>query len=155
MSFHDRGLRRHGPILVVGAPRRSFGYAFGAPPRVSYLQKELYEEAIQAFRAGMARSEHLDMKAYLGYTLALAGRTNEAREILDELRVESAKRYVPPDYLGLIHLGLDERNTAFEWLDRALTARVWSLAYLNVDPIYDVVRSDERFKRLLRAVDLP
>ena len=28
------GLRRHGPISVVGAPRRSYGYAFVAPPRI-------------------------------------------------------------------------------------------------------------------------
>jgi hypothetical protein len=28
------GCRRHGPVSVVGAPRRSYGYAFGAPPRI-------------------------------------------------------------------------------------------------------------------------
>src|SRR5687768_10068701 len=31
---HIRGLRWHGPISVVGAPRRSYGYAFVAPPRI-------------------------------------------------------------------------------------------------------------------------
>src|SRR5687768_16678994 len=31
---HVRGLRWHGPISVVGAPRRSYGYAFIAPPRI-------------------------------------------------------------------------------------------------------------------------
>ena len=28
------GLRRDGPISVVGAPRRSYGYAVVAPPRI-------------------------------------------------------------------------------------------------------------------------
>jgi hypothetical protein len=30
----DCGLGRHGPISVVGAPRRSYGYAVVAPPRI-------------------------------------------------------------------------------------------------------------------------
>ena len=30
MIIHGRGLRRHGPIFVVDAPRRSLGYAFVA-----------------------------------------------------------------------------------------------------------------------------
>jgi hypothetical protein len=34
MSLLVRGLRRHGPIFVVDAPRRSDGYAFVASPRI-------------------------------------------------------------------------------------------------------------------------
>jgi len=29
---HGRRLRRHSPVSIVGAPRRSYGYAFVAPP---------------------------------------------------------------------------------------------------------------------------
>ena len=32
MDLGDRGLGRHGPSSVVGAPRRSSGYAVVAPP---------------------------------------------------------------------------------------------------------------------------
>jgi len=34
MILRGRGLGRHGPISVVGSPRRSYGYAFGEPPRI-------------------------------------------------------------------------------------------------------------------------
>ena len=34
MTLRDRGLGRHGPASFVGAPRRSLGYAFVAPPRI-------------------------------------------------------------------------------------------------------------------------
>ena len=34
MILQGSGLRRHGPIFVVGVPRRSLGYAFVAPPRI-------------------------------------------------------------------------------------------------------------------------
>ncbi len=36
----DCGLGRHGPISVVGAPRRSYGYAVVAPPRNSREPRE-------------------------------------------------------------------------------------------------------------------
>jgi len=32
MNLGGRGLGRHGPASVVGAPRRSYGYDFVAPP---------------------------------------------------------------------------------------------------------------------------
>ncbi len=34
MSFTGEGWWRQGPVPFVGTPRRSHGYAFGAPPRV-------------------------------------------------------------------------------------------------------------------------
>ena len=34
MILRDCGLRRHGPVSVVEAPRRSFGYAVVASPRI-------------------------------------------------------------------------------------------------------------------------
>ena len=34
IDLRSHGLGRHGPIFVVGPPRRSLGYAFGKPPRI-------------------------------------------------------------------------------------------------------------------------
>ena len=34
MNLHVGGLRWHGPISVVGAPSRSYGYGVVAPPRI-------------------------------------------------------------------------------------------------------------------------
>ena len=34
IDLEGRGLGRHGPIFVVGSPRRSLGYAVGKPPGI-------------------------------------------------------------------------------------------------------------------------
>ena len=54
-----------------------------------------------------------------------------------------------------MHTGLDQRDLAFEWLDRALEKRSSWMVWLNVEPMLDSVRSDSRFGHLVRMVGLP
>ena len=64
-------------------------------------------------------------------------------------------RYVPPYASALVYLGLDERDKAFEWLNKALVARDVHLIYLPVDPKWDEYRSDPRFVDLLAKCGFP
>jgi hypothetical protein len=56
---------------------------------------------------------------------------------------------VPPYALALVFAGLDERDAAFEWLERALAVKDVHLAFLTVDPKWDRYRDDPRFKAVL------
>ncbi len=93
--------------------------------------------------------------AMLGHAQALAGQAKEARAGLKELKKLSAQHYVPPVRVGLIHAALEEKQQAFEWLEKAYRERSHWLLFLNVDPIFDPLRSDPRFRDLLRRVGLP
>jgi TolB-like protein/DNA-binding winged helix-turn-helix (wHTH) protein/tetratricopeptide (TPR) repeat protein len=116
----------------------------------TYEQLGQYESALDAL-ATAARFSGDNSKAISlrGYTLAKAGRAQEARDVLQALEVVSEKRYVPPYALALVHAGLGERDAAFQWLDRARTARDVHLIFLTVDPKWDAYRSDPRFIELL------
>lgn len=57
--------------------------------------------------------------------------------------------------LAMIHIGLGETDNAFAWLEKALDARDWQMALLNVEPLFDSVRSDRRFAALVERVGLP
>ena len=84
-----------------------------------------------------------------GYLLATLGRDGEAREVLRTLEQRSREGYVPSTGLALVHAGLGERDRAFEWLEKAFTARDVHLVFLPVDPRWDAYRADPRFVALV------
>jgi len=51
-------------------------------------------------------------------------------------------------------MGLGEQDRAIEWLDRAVTERSYGVGGINSDPIFDPLRSNPRFKKLLRRIGL-
>lgn len=64
-------------------------------------------------------------------------------------------RYVSSLYNATIHLGLGENSMALDGADQAYKERNDRLLYLGVDPIADPLRSDPRFRTLLRRIGLP
>ena len=73
----------------------------------------------------------------------------QARDVLRELEERSRERYVSPYNIMLIHLGLGDREPALEWLGRALEDRSGLLWQTPVEPRFDAVRDDSRFKDLI------
>lgn len=119
----------------------------------AYEQKGMCEEAVTEFqKAGALSEENTDALASLGCVLALLGRTDEASSILAELSEMSARQYVSPYNMALLHLHLGAEEEAFIWLDRAYCERAEWMIYLGVDPRFDGLRADARFKRLLRRI---
>ena len=109
-----------------------------------------HEPALEALsRAARLSGDNSKAVSLQGYVLGRAGRRQEARQRLKALAGLSRKRFVPPYALALIHAGLDERDQAFEWLDRAVDVHDVHLIYLTVDPKWDPYRADPRFEALL------
>ncbi len=90
----------------------------------------------------------------LAYTYAVSGNRADALKILEGLKARSRKTYVSPAHIATVYAGLGEKDQAFEWLERAYTARSRSLAWLNVAREWDGLRSDPRFTALLAKVGL-
>jgi DNA-binding winged helix-turn-helix (wHTH) protein/TolB-like protein/tetratricopeptide (TPR) repeat protein len=84
-----------------------------------------------------------------GYVLAKAGRTTEARAVLDELKARRPGRYVPSYAIALVQAGLGDREALFQSLEAAFTANDVHLVFLPVDPKWDQYRNDPRFQALL------
>ena len=118
-------------------------------------QQGRYEEALshleESVRLGGTSVNHL---AILAYVNGLAGRTDEARRLLLEIRAQAARGYASPIWSALAHLGLSEVDAAFEWLDRAFEERDGSLILVTASPEFDPLRSDPRFRALLERMGL-
>jgi hypothetical protein len=87
--------------------------------------------------------------------MAVSGDAAGGRKALRELQHLNGPRYISPLYFAAVYSGLGEKSKALDWLDKAYEERNDRLIYLGVDPISDPLRSEERFRDLLRRVGLP
>jgi tetratricopeptide (TPR) repeat protein len=120
---------------------------------LAYEQKGMYEEAISEFQRSrtLSATRPLDSGS-LGYAYALAGRPAEARQIVTKASEGWPQAYFPALDIALVYVGLNEKDLAFEWLEKAVEEHSPWLIHLNVDPRFDPIRSDPRFTRLVRRV---
>ena len=88
------------------------------------------------------------------HNLACAGRPDEARALLDQLRAMDGC-YVPATSLARIHAALGEAEDAFRCLDRADALRDDWLLLMDGWPRFEGIRHDPRFAALRRRIRLP
>jgi len=117
-----------------------------------YAEKGMYEEAIKAHqRAGVVDRA---WKYALGRTYAMAGRQDEARQVLAELEVDST----PWDtwFIAQIYAVLGEKDEAFRWLEAAYgPPRHHYLPWISYPPAFKPLHDDPRFGDLLRRMNFP
>jgi serine/threonine protein kinase/Tfp pilus assembly protein PilF len=115
-----------------------------------------FEEAIAEGEKGVRSSGGSPLiRAALAQSLGAAGKTKEAREILDDLLRMTEKKYVAPYFFSGIYVGLGEEERAMECLEESYEEHSHWLIYLHMDPGMDGLRSSARFQDLLRRVGLP
>jgi serine/threonine protein kinase/Tfp pilus assembly protein PilF len=121
-----------------------------------YRKTARYDLAITAGEQGVNLSGGSPlMRAALAHSYAVAGRKNEARQILDDLTKLAQHKYVAPHFFAGIHLGLGDHDRALEFLEKSDAEHCHWLIYLHIDPSMDRLRDHPRFQDLLRRVGLP
>lgn len=121
----------------------------------AYEQQKDYDAAIVEFKtAATALVDWPVTMAALGHVYGVAGRRQAARQVLDDLRALSARKYVTPYGVALVHAGLGDIDQAFSALDQAVADRSNWLVWLKLDPRFDNLRGDPRFDALVRRVGL-
>ncbi len=122
----------------------------------AYLSKGMYQEGLPALEKYSALSHtSATALALLGYSQARLGERKEALQMIEELKAASKQRFVPALFIALVYAGLEDKDQAFTWLQKAHEERFNRLAYLKVEALWDPLRSDPRFADLLRRVGIP
>ena len=117
--------------------------------------RENYGDAIACYRQAKEISDNVPTAiGALGRAYALAGQTEHAHRLLDELENLAQHRYVSPYGRVLIYQGLGD-DRVFTWLERSCNERVGWLVYLATDPRFDPLRQDIRFRSVLEKLNLP
>ena len=121
---------------------------------LAYEAKGMYAEAITEFQTGVKLSGSPLMLALLGHAYAVAGKTAEAKQVLNDLQQLQDQRYVSPYTVAAIHAGLGDDEQAFKWLERAVEERDIWLMNLKVDPVFAKLRNKRQFTDILARIRL-
>ncbi len=91
----------------------------------------------------------------LGHAYAVSGRKDRAQNLLVELKQLSRRRYVAPFEIAVVYIGLGDKDLTFEWLEKAYRDHSPWLPWLKVDPRFDSLHGDSRYRDLRRRMGLP
>jgi serine/threonine-protein kinase len=128
---------------------------------LAYVQKGMHDDAIKELRSlikappsGPVPDEvvatETEASASLGFAYAMAGKKAEAQEILNKLQALAQRRYVSGLYFAIVYAGLKDNDHAIEYLNKAYEDRHPGLVLIRIEPMFDSLRSDERFKQLVK-----
>ncbi len=121
----------------------------------AYDLKGMYGEAIAEYQKALQISDDPWIRALLARASALSGQRAEALKILEQLKADSARRFVPAFAYVQLYIGLSDKDQAFAWLEKDFAEHSYHPANYKVDPMLDPLRPDPRFADLVRRVGLP
>jgi eukaryotic-like serine/threonine-protein kinase len=116
-----------------------------------------FQEALTELQRGIQIAGRLPLLLQLtGCAYGRLGVYSKAREIVEELRQISTRRYVSPIFQAYILGSMGEVDEAFQFLDRAMEQRSGLLAFLRVaqETGSPALVSDPRFTALLQKLRL-
>ena len=126
---------------------QALGWAYGA--------KGMYAEAIAETRSALELNNNPRTKGYLALWLAKSGKRDEALKLLAELKQEASEGYVQPDTLANAYIGLGDKEEALNQLEKEASDRSEIASFFSVLPELDELRSEPRFKAMLKRMNLP
>jgi TolB-like protein/Tfp pilus assembly protein PilF len=126
-----------------------------------YARQGLYPQAIAQFQSVNSTDPGIEagnIRA-LAHTLAIAGRRQDASDLLDRL-TEMSGSFQPRASgwlewnLALVYAGLGDKDQAFDHLTSAYEKNERALSVLKVEPLIDNLRTDSRYGALLKKIGL-
>jgi TolB-like protein/DNA-binding SARP family transcriptional activator/tetratricopeptide (TPR) repeat protein len=119
-----------------------------------YTTQGRYDQALTELEAvGPTLREWQPTLAARGYLYGVWGKRAQAQRVLEDFRALAARgKFVTSYGVALVYAGLGDTEQAFLWLDKACAERSHWLVWLRLDPRWATLRTDLRFKALLRKV---
>jgi TolB-like protein/Flp pilus assembly protein TadD len=146
--------------LAIEQFRRTLEIAPGVPMALyglglSYHHKNQHREGLSEFqKAYVSSGGEVAAVMFMGVTHALAGRKKAAEKELARLRALSKQSYVPAVYSAFIYVALNDLDRAYESLHKACDERSSYLIFLNVQPFFEKLRADPRYRELSSRLKL-
>ena len=114
-----------------------------------------YDEAIQALQNIRQLSQDPIADMALGHVFALAGRKAEAQNMATELEEKARSKQVSSFLPSVVYAGMNEKDKAFYWLERAYQERSNWLTLIRIGRRMKNLHGDPRFDDLVNRIGFP
>jgi len=122
---------------------------------IVYLHQGRHREAEEKVRELLRLTNGLPwVKAWMAACYAFAGRKEEARTILDEVKASPLDTYVGAQPIVYAYVGLGEREKAIELIEKEYETRANWLVELARDPLVAGIRREPRVIEVLKKMGL-
>jgi len=120
------------------------------------IQLHRDEEALEALRQPSSRllQETLWGHALMGHLEAKLGRPDAALRHLKAMEAETPHQ-APSTATAILHLGLEDTAHTMEALEQGYAERHPFICYLHVDPFWNPIRDEPRFRNLMQRIGFP
>lgn len=113
-----------------------------------------YREAVDALEQAAARGDNTAAtQCFYVYSLAKSGQGEQARKILN--RLLQANEFIPPTALAVAYAGLDQKERAIRFLQRAYLNADPILQYMKVESHFDALKDAPEYAQLAAKLGLP
>ena len=146
----DDSIRQSRKALDIDANFALVHYQLGQ----AFEQKHMYDEAISAFRRAIKLSgDNAAFVSGLAHAYAVSGRKEDAIKMAEDLAVKPSRPSSTDANVALIYVGLDDKDEAMMWLEKAYQTRFNPSILLR--PAFDPLRPIGQFQDLLRRIGIP
>jgi tetratricopeptide (TPR) repeat protein len=116
-----------------------------------FEEKQMYEEAIRELKRAMTlQGAPQEERASLELTYQQSGSRGYW-----EWRLSEARRRNAPYEIAVVYARLGNTREAVAWLEKSYQRHDWQMVQLKMLPAWDPLRSDPRFRDLLRRMNFP
>jgi TolB-like protein/class 3 adenylate cyclase/tetratricopeptide (TPR) repeat protein len=148
---YDEAIQQEKNTLELN-PRASGAYWIRG---MAFQQKKMFGEAINDYQHALELSpEDQNYLAALGHVYASSGNITGARNLLDSLFMLTKKEHVSPFFIALVYTGLNDKDKALEWLQKAYEEKSGSVRYLKMEPRLQNLRNEPRYIELMKKIGL-
>jgi DNA-binding winged helix-turn-helix (wHTH) protein/TolB-like protein/Tfp pilus assembly protein PilF len=149
LGEHDKAIEQCTKILEIAPEFETASFFRG----LAYEQKQQYEQAIKDIeKYGEKNKDDPIVYGALGHIYGVCGRTKEAYRMIRELERLGKKDHSSIYCVGLVYLGLGDKDQAFIWLEKGARAKAPTALGFRYDPRFAVIREDPRYKTFMQLL---
>ncbi len=122
--------------------------------RSAYHQKRMFNKAIEVWRESYKLQQDFEALEVLNSGYKKGGYSYALRSVAELFIKRSETKYVTPWQIATLYIRAGMNNLALDYFEKAFAVQDPNLPYLKIDPIFEGIHNEPRYKELIRKMGL-